>query len=87
MIYKNLINNFDFIFVKIFYNIFIMTKHYNNKLEPIKKGAKLTDEQKEKLEKHKKHHSNKHIASMRMSMLKGMSFNDAHKKAQKSVGK
>ena len=85
MIYKNLINNFDFIFVKFFYNIVIMYK--KNKLEPIKKGAKLTDEQKDKLEKHKKHHSDKHIKSMRMNMLKGDSFNEAHKKAQKSVGK
>ena len=58
-----------------------------SKLEPIKKGAKLTQEQKDKLEKHKAHHSNKHIASMRMSMLKGESFDSAHKKANKNVGK
>ena len=60
---------------------------YHNGLEPIKKGAKLTDSQKKKLEEHKKHHSTKHIASMRMSMLKGMSFNEAHNKAMKKVGK
>ena len=60
---------------------------YHNALEPIKKGAKLSDSQKKKLEEHKKHHSTKHIASMRMSMLKGMSFDEAHKKAQKKVGK
>jgi len=59
----------------------------NSKLEPIKKGAKLTQEQKDKLEKHKVHHSNKHLASMRMAMLKGSTFDEAHKKAMKSVGK
>lgn len=69
-----------------------MAKHYgngkkSNGIEPIKKGAKLTEDQKDKLEKHKKKHSSKHIASMRMSMLKGMSFDEAHKKAQKNVGK
>lgn len=50
--------------------------------EPIKKGAKLTEDQKDKLEKHKSKHSNKHIASMRMSMLKGATFEEAHKKAK-----
>tara|TARA_R110000850_G_scaffold18053_1_gene54883 strand:+ start:239 stop:427 length:189 start_codon:yes stop_codon:yes gene_type:complete len=59
----------------------------NSKLEPIPKGSKLTEEQKQKLEKHKEHHSNRHLASMRMSMLKGSTFDEAHKKAQKSVGK
>ena len=60
---------------------------YHNGLESIKKGSKLTDSQKKKLEEHKKHHSDKHIKSMRMSMLKGMSFNEAHNKAMKKVGK
>ncbi len=60
---------------------------YHNGLESIKKGSKLTDTQKKKLEEHKKHHSDKHIKSMRMSMLKGMSFNEAHNKAMKKVGK
>ena len=60
---------------------------YHNGLEPIKKGAKLSDSDKKKLEEHKKHHSSKHMASMRMNMLKGDSFEEAHKKAQKKVGK
>ena len=66
-----------------------MPKHYgkSNGIEPIKKGAKLTDKQKKQLEEHKKHHSSKHMASMRMNMLKGDSFEEAHKKAKKKVGK
>ena len=66
-----------------------MPSHYgkSNGLQPIKKGAKLSEDDKKKLEKHKKHHSNRHIASMRMNMLKGDSFEEAHKKAQKKVGK
>ena len=55
--------------------------------EPIKKGAKLTEDQKKQLEAHKKHHTNKHMASMRMNMLKGMSFEEAHKKVMSKVGK
>jgi hypothetical protein len=37
--------------------------------------------------KHKAHHSDKHLKSMRTSMLKGSTFEEAHKKAMKSVGK
>tara|TARA_Y100001937_G_C7129682_1_gene336660 strand:- start:1583 stop:1741 length:159 start_codon:yes stop_codon:yes gene_type:complete len=48
---------------------------------------KLTADQKKKLEKHKVHHSKKHMASMRMNMMRGDSFSEAHKKAQKAVGK
>lgn len=48
---------------------------------------KLTTAQKSKLEKHKKHHTPKHMASMRMNMMRGDSFNKAHTKAQKKVGK
>jgi len=54
----------------------------SNGIEPIKKGAKLTDKQKEDLKKHGDKHSKSHIASMRMSMLKGSSFEEAHKKAK-----
>lgn len=68
-----------------------MPKHTDTKKKSngnaIKKGAKLTDKQKEDLKKHGEKHSSKHIASMRMSMLKGASFDEAHKKAMKSVGK
>ena len=42
---------------------------------------------KKKLEKHKAHYSDKHLKSMRMSMRKGSTFEEAHKKAMKSVGK
>ena len=57
------------------------------KIKPIPKGASISSTDKKKLEKHKVHHSNKHLKSMRMSMLKGSTFEQAHKKAMKSVGK
>ena len=41
---------------------------------------KLTDTQKKQLEKHKVHHSKKHMA-------RGDTFKEAHDKAQKLVGK
>lgn len=56
-------------------------------MHAIKKGAKLTEDQKSKLAEHAKQHSKKHIASMRMRMLKGATFDTAHKEATKSVGK
>lgn len=51
----------------------------------IKKGARLTDAQKKQLADHQKkgRHTNKHMASMRMSMLKGHSFKEAHQQAAK----
>jgi len=42
---------------------------------------KLTAQQKTDLMKHSVKHSKKHMASMRMSMMRGMSFAAAHKKA------
>ena len=57
------------------------------KLKPIHKGSSISATNKKKLEKHKAHHSDKHLKSMRMSMLKGITFEEAHKKAMKSVGK
>ena len=48
---------------------------------------KLTDSKKKQLEKHKVHHSNKHMASMRMNMMRGDTFKEAHNKAMKKVGK
>ena len=57
------------------------------KLKPIPKGSSISATDKKKLEKHKVHHSNKHLKSMRMSMLKGSTFEQAHKKANKTVGK
>ena len=56
-------------------------------LKPIPKGSSRSATNKKKLKKHKAHHSDKHLKSMRMSMLKGSTFEEAHKKAMKSVGK
>ena len=42
---------------------------------------KLTSTQKKRLKQHKKHHTEKHMKSMRMSMMQGMSFAKAHNKA------
>ena len=53
------------------------------KLKPIPKGSSISAIDKKKLKKHKAHHSDKHIKSMRMSMLKGSTFQEAHKKAMK----
>lgn len=44
---------------------------------------KLTEAQKQKLKAHSKHHSAKHMASMRLAMMRGMSFVSAHKNAIK----
>jgi hypothetical protein len=57
------------------------------KLKPIPKGSSISATNKKKLEKHKAHHTDKHMKSIRMSMLKGSTFEEAHKKAIKSVGK
>ena len=47
----------------------------------------LTVQQKNKLEKHKVHHSKKHVQEMKRGMRKGKTFSKAHALAQKSVGK
>ena len=57
------------------------------KLKSIPKGSSISAIDKKKLEKHKAHHSDKHIKSMRMSMLKESTFQEAHEKAMKSVSK
>lgn len=51
----------------------------------IKKGTKLTEAQKKQLAEHQKkgNHSKKHMASMRMSMLKGHTLQEAHQQAAK----
>ena len=46
---------------------------------------KLTDAQKKKLGEHSKHHSKKHMASMRTAMKKGKTFAQAHTEAKKKV--
>ena len=47
----------------------------------------LTPRQKETLKKHSKHHTSKHMTSMKKDMMAGMSFTASHKKAMKKVGK
>lgn len=56
-----------------------------SKKKPVQK--KLTPAQNKKLQEHKQHHSPKHMAMMRRLMRQGSSFSQAHKMAQKSVGK
>jgi len=50
-------------------------------------GVGMTQNQRDKLKEHSKHHSAKHIASMRKDMKNGMSFRASHNKAMKMVGK
>jgi hypothetical protein len=47
----------------------------------------LTPKQTALMKKHKVHHSSKHMASMKKAMLGGKTFTQAHKLAQKKVGK
>ena len=48
---------------------------------------KLTKRQEDTMKKHSKHHSTKHMRLMRSKMMQGMSLGEAHKLAQKKVGK
>ena len=47
----------------------------------------LTARQKATMKKHGKHHTAKHMAAMKKSMLGGKTFTQAHKIVQKKVGK
>lgn len=47
---------------------------------------KLTPQQKKVMKKHSKHHTKKHMKEMTVSMKKGKTFTQAHKKAMKKVG-
>ena len=47
----------------------------------------LTKRQLATLDKHKKHHSKKHMQEMKRLMNKGLSFTEAHRVAMKNVGK
>jgi hypothetical protein len=47
----------------------------------------LTKKQQNTLKKHSVHHSAKHMSEMRKSMNSGKTFTQAHKLAQKKVGK
>ena len=51
------------------------------------KLRKLTDEEKQKLKEHGKTHSKSHIRSMRINLMRGRSFEEAHKLAMKKYGK
>jgi len=48
---------------------------------------KLTLRQINALKRHAKHHTSKHMSSMKKDMMAGMSFTASHKKAMKKVGK
>ena len=47
----------------------------------------LTTRQQQTMKKHSQHHSKKHMQYMRNSMMRGATFTQAHKRAQKAVGK
>ena len=49
--------------------------------------TKLTKSQQNAMKKHSKHHTKKHIQYMTNSIKRGSTFNQAHKNAQKKVGK
>jgi len=49
--------------------------------------SKLTKRQQQTMKKHSVHHTKKHIQYMKNSMLRGATFSQAHKRAQKAVGK
>tara|TARA_R100000654_G_scaffold110_2_gene411 strand:- start:1442 stop:1642 length:201 start_codon:yes stop_codon:yes gene_type:complete len=54
------------------------------------KGADVSDltpRQQATMKKHSVHHTGKHMKAMTSMMKKGTSFTEAHKKAQKKVGK
>ena len=50
------------------------------------KLKKLTKAQKNKLKDHSNHHTKKHMASMRMNMMRGKSFKESHEIAKKKLG-
>ena len=49
--------------------------------------SSLTKKQQATMKKHSKHHSKKHMQYMYNSMKRGATFTQAHKRAQKAVGK
>ena len=49
--------------------------------------AKLTKRQQLALERHKEHHTPKHMAYMRKVMREGKTFTQAHREAQRKVGR
>jgi len=51
------------------------------------KDGKLTKRQEQTMKKHSQHHSSEHMDFMRKLMLDGVSFSEAHNRAQKKIGK
>ncbi len=49
--------------------------------------AKSAKRQNEILKKHSQHHTSKHMTEMRSKMKTGKTFTQAHKEAQKKVGR
>ena len=49
--------------------------------------SKLTKRQQDTMKKHSKHHTKRHMEYMRNSMVRGATFTQAHKRAQKAVGR
>tara|TARA_B100000927_G_scaffold283642_1_gene271615 strand:+ start:8068 stop:8265 length:198 start_codon:yes stop_codon:yes gene_type:complete len=49
--------------------------------------SSLTKRQQDTMKKHSKHHTKKHLQHMANSMKRGTSFTQAHKNAQKKVGR
>ena len=47
----------------------------------------LTKRQLATLDKHREHHSKKHMQEMKRLMNKGLSFTESHRVAMKNVGK
>tara|TARA_R100000995_G_scaffold63552_1_gene32884 strand:+ start:1274 stop:1420 length:147 start_codon:yes stop_codon:yes gene_type:complete len=47
----------------------------------------MTEKEKKRLNKHKAHHTKKHMRSMRMLMKEGTSFTQAHNMTMKKIGK
>ena len=52
-----------------------------------KKTEGLTKRQEDTMKRHSVHHTKKHMDMMRSLMIKGDTFSQAHKKAQRKVGK
>lgn len=62
-----------------------MPKHYG-KAKTTKNGG-LTNSQKKELLDHSAHHTKAHMDMMKKEMMKGMTFQGAHEKTMKKVGK
>tara|TARA_R100001463_G_scaffold46086_1_gene94605 strand:+ start:1285 stop:1464 length:180 start_codon:yes stop_codon:yes gene_type:complete len=47
----------------------------------------LTSRQKSQMQRHKTHHTKKHLAKMATAMRKGKTFSQSHRIAQRAVGR